>query len=112
MATLATTARPMPTTGLTGSIIRHPLVAYFVLAFTFAWLPVLPLTLSRNAGVGLLPYDLPGMLLNVLFVVASFIGPTLFVGASGGLLVAVALGCSPLRTITLPDLPETQAVAA
>jgi membrane protease YdiL (CAAX protease family) len=67
----------MPTTGLTGSIIRHPLVAYFVLAFTFAWLPVLPLTLSRNAGVGLLPYDLPGMLLNVLFVVASFIGPTL-----------------------------------
>src|ERR671932_2648879 len=77
MATVATTARPVPTPGLKGSIIRHPLVAYVVLAFTLSWLPVLPLTLSRNAGVGLLPYDLPAMLMNVLFIVASFIGPTL-----------------------------------
>ena len=77
MATLATTARPAPTTGLKGSIIRHPLVAYFVLAFTLSWLPVLPLTLSRNAGVNVLPYDLPAILKNVLLVLTTFMGPTL-----------------------------------
>lgn len=38
--------------------------------------------------------------------------PTLFVGASGVLIVAVALACSPLRTLTSAASPETQAAAA
>jgi membrane protease YdiL (CAAX protease family) len=58
-------------------INQHPLVAYFVLAFAFMWIPVLPVTLSRNAGVGLLPYDLPDLLMNVLLVLTTISGPTL-----------------------------------
>jgi MFS family permease len=38
--------------------------------------------------------------------------PTLFLGASGGLIVAVLLALSPLRTITSADTPETQVAAA
>ena len=38
--------------------------------------------------------------------------PTLFLGASGGLIVAVLLALSPLRTITSTDTPETQVAAA
>jgi uncharacterized protein len=55
---------------------RHPLVSYFVLAFALTWALVVPMSLSRNLGVGLLPYDLPDALGMVLFVLASFVGPT------------------------------------
>src|SRR5690349_23054561 len=41
------------------------------------WMPVLPLTLSRNAGVGVLPYDLPDLFKNVLLGLTIFSGPTL-----------------------------------
>jgi membrane protease YdiL (CAAX protease family) len=58
-------------------IIRHPLVAFFVLAFAISWSTVFPLALSRNVGVGLLPYDLPDAVTTALYLVASFIGPSL-----------------------------------
>jgi MFS family permease len=38
--------------------------------------------------------------------------PTLFLGASGGLIVAVLLAFSPLRAITTPDSPEPQSQPA
>jgi membrane protease YdiL (CAAX protease family) len=47
------------------------------MAFAFMWIPVLPLTLSRNAGVGLLPYDLPDLLMNILLALTVVSGPTL-----------------------------------
>src|SRR3712207_6004479 len=58
MSTLKITqpAHSAARSGLGSSIARHPLVAFFILAFIITWLPVLPMTLSRNAGVGLLPY--------------------------------------------------------
>lgn len=37
--------------------------------------------------------------------------PTLFLGASGGLLVAVVLALSPLRAITSPQTPEARVAA-
>jgi uncharacterized protein len=77
MATIITTTRPTTVSPLKRLISARPLVAYFVLAFAFMWIPVLPLTLSRNAGVGLLPYELPSMLMNVLLVLTVFSGPTL-----------------------------------
>ncbi len=58
---------------------RHPLIAFFGLAFAISWSAVLPLALSRNVGVGLLPYDLPDAITTVLYLVASFIGPSLAV---------------------------------
>lgn len=77
MATIVTTARPANSSPLKRLIGAHPLSAYFIMAFAFMWLPVLPLTLSRNAGVGLLPYDLPDLLKNVLLGLTIFSGPTL-----------------------------------
>jgi membrane protease YdiL (CAAX protease family) len=77
MATITTTARPATVAPLKRLISAHPLVAYFVLAFTCMWIPVLPLTLSRNAGIGLLPYDLPSVLMNVLLMLTVISGPTL-----------------------------------
>ena len=77
MATMTTTARPATVSPLKRLISAHPLIAYFVLAFAFMWIPVLPLTLSRNAGIGLLPYDLPSVLMNVLLALTVISGPTL-----------------------------------
>jgi membrane protease YdiL (CAAX protease family) len=57
-------------------IARHPLSAYFALTFALSWGLVLPMTLSRNIGVGLLPYDLPDALGIALYLLASFVGPT------------------------------------
>jgi membrane protease YdiL (CAAX protease family) len=55
---------------------RHPLTAYFVLAFGLMWLFALPLALSRTHGSGLLPYDLTATAGNALYLFATFSGPT------------------------------------
>ncbi len=72
-----TTTHPASAASLKQVIIRHPLVAFFVLAFAISWTPTLPLALSRNMGVGVLPYEVPDALGLVLYLVASFIGPSL-----------------------------------
>lgn len=58
-------------------LARYPLTSYFLLAFIITWLPILPMSFSRNVGIGLLPYDLPDAVVSILYVVASFIGPSL-----------------------------------
>jgi hypothetical protein len=40
------------------ALARHPLVAYFVIAFAFSWLASTPLLLSQD-GAGLLSYRYP-----------------------------------------------------
>jgi len=76
------TTIPVPLRTTTSSPLRrlisdHQLSAYFVLTFVLSWLPVVPLTLSRNGGVGLLPYDLPDGIMQALLVLTIFSGPTL-----------------------------------
>lgn len=39
-------------------IIRHPLIAFFVIAFSGTWIAFLPLVLAQN-GMSLLPYTIP-----------------------------------------------------
>jgi uncharacterized protein len=77
MATITTPARHATVAPLKRLIRAHPLIAYFALAFACMWIPVLPLTFSRNAGIGLLPYDLPDLLMYVLLALTTFSGPTL-----------------------------------
>src|SRR4051812_3110970 len=88
MVTIATTSPEATVSPLKRRIADHPLTAYFILAFVLSWMPILPLTLSRNAGVGLLPYDLPDILMYVLLVLTIFSGPTLaalsVIGATDG----------------------------
>lgn len=49
------TAEPVRTSPTKRLLNRHPLLAYFVLAFLVAWIVWLPLVLSQS-GIGLLPY--------------------------------------------------------
>ncbi len=77
MTAITTTTQPAAASSLKQANIRHPLVAFFVLAFAISWTPTLPLALSRNIGVGILPYEVPDALGLVLYLVASFIGPSL-----------------------------------
>jgi membrane protease YdiL (CAAX protease family) len=76
VTTLTRTApTPAPST-LKRLLARRPLSAYFGLAFALSWALILPMTLSTNLGIGLLPYALPDALGIALFLLASVIGPT------------------------------------
>jgi membrane protease YdiL (CAAX protease family) len=58
--------------GLTGWVRRHPLIAYFVLAYALTWVTTLPLVLSQR-GLGVV--NLPEGLLLILLLLATYIGP-------------------------------------
>ena len=69
-------ARPVTVAGKSGLsdwIKRHPLPAYFGLAFAGAWLFITPILLSQM-GLGLV--TIPDPVLSVLFLLATFMGPT------------------------------------
>ena len=57
-------------------LARHPLVAYFVLAFAGTWLVELPIVLGKD-GLGIFSYSVPLPIYIVLFLICSFTGPTL-----------------------------------
>jgi len=58
--------------GLISWVKRHPLVAYFILAFAGAWVFITPILLSQR-GLGLI--TLPDPLLLILFLLSTFMGP-------------------------------------
>lgn len=62
-----------PVSPLRRMILSHGLVAYFVMAFAFAWLAVSPLLVARYGRVGL-PVDLP---VEPFQIAGAFAGPTL-----------------------------------
>jgi membrane protease YdiL (CAAX protease family) len=75
--TTLTRMAPAPASStLTRLLARHPLIAYFGLSFALSWALILPMTLSTNLGIGLLPYALPDALGLALYILASFVGPT------------------------------------
>jgi uncharacterized protein len=55
-----------------GPLARHPLVAFFVIAYAFSWLIEVPVALAAQ---GLLPLALPTPVIAVAIVAATF-GPT------------------------------------
>ena len=76
MATAAPLQPDAPHRGIKALLARHPLVSFFVMAYTFTWLAAwMPLVLSED-GAGLLPYRWP-LGLYVTIAIASFVGPFL-----------------------------------
>jgi CAAX protease family protein len=98
MSTITTTSPSATSSPLRRLIKRHPLVAFFVLAFAGAWLPFLPLLLSRS-GFGLLPLTLPvGDLipgLPLFTTIFAFTGPTL----AAFIVTAATSGAAGLRQL-------------
>jgi uncharacterized protein len=76
MATFTRTSARQADSGIKRLFVAHPLIAHFVLAFGLMWLFVVPLGLSRSHGSGVLPYDLSEGLGNTLYLLGTFIGPT------------------------------------
>src|SRR5262245_4282712 len=66
-------------------VVRHPLTAFFTLAYAGSWLLEVPLLLSKD-GFGLLPYTPPLVVYAILFLLPTYAGPTL-----GAILVTAAL---------------------
>jgi membrane protease YdiL (CAAX protease family) len=58
--------------GLKAFAKRHPLTAYFTLAFALMWVFVIPIMLSQR-GLGII--SLPDPLIDIFFLVATFSGP-------------------------------------
>lgn len=72
-----TTTNATAKSSFIGWIKRRPLTAYFVFAYALMWMFAVPLAVSRDQGSGLLPFDLSEPIGNVLFLLATFSGPTL-----------------------------------
>ena len=78
MSINTTVSQPAASSALKRLIIRHPLVAYFVIAFAGTWAFLLPFALSRNVnGLGILPFSIPDIALIIAFVLATPAGPAL-----------------------------------
>ena len=77
MSTIATTSQPATSSSLKRLISRHPLIAYFVIAFAGSWAFLLPIALSRNVnGLGILPFR-SDIAFIIAFVLATPAGPAL-----------------------------------
>lgn len=57
MSTTITTSQSAMSSPLKRLIIRHPLLAFFIIAFAGTWIAFLPLLLAQN-GLGLFPYTI------------------------------------------------------
>jgi hypothetical protein len=76
MSTFMRATPVMSSSGIKRLIASHPFIAYFVLAFGLMWLFIVPLGLSHSHGSDMLPYDLSEGLGNALYLLGTFIGPT------------------------------------
>ena len=56
-------------------VSRHPILAYFVLAFLLTWTLELPMLLGKD-GLGILAYHVPMPIYVILFLASSYAGPT------------------------------------
>jgi hypothetical protein len=78
MSTIVTTSQPATSSPLKRLIIRHGLVAFFVIAFAGTWIALLPLVLAQN-GLGLIPYTFPDLIYPPAYwfaILGAILGPT------------------------------------
>jgi uncharacterized protein len=71
-----TTAPAQPASARQGLLVRHPLVAFFVMAYAFSWLVWAPWVLGGD-GAGLLPINISQTASGYLNATAILAGPTL-----------------------------------
>jgi uncharacterized protein len=71
-----TTAPAQPASARQGLLARHPLVAFFVMAYAFSWLVWAPWVLGGD-GAGLLPINISQTASGYLNATAILAGPTL-----------------------------------
>ena len=70
--TTITSVLPVQESGFKAFAKRHPLTAYFALAFALTWVLLIPIMLSQM-GLGII--NLPEPLLFVLFLLSTYSGP-------------------------------------
>ena len=71
-----TTSLPATSPPLKRLIVRHPLVAFFVIAFAGSWIVWLPLVFAQD-GLGVLSYAVPDGVSNLVYTLGIIAGPTL-----------------------------------
>lgn len=77
-ATPATpSATPSFPSSLKGTLARHPIISYFVLAYAGTWLTLAPVVFSRSGTLTFLPYSVPFAVFAILFILSGLTGPTL-----------------------------------
>ncbi len=99
-------------------LVRHPVVAFLVMAFVFSWTIMLPLLLSES-GFGVLPFALPWQVFGSLMSIFGLALPTFLVtvakdGKEGvrGLLGRMLLWRVRLSSHRGPAAPHARHVAA
>lgn len=85
-------AAERPATPRRGLLARHPLTFYFLIAFAFSWVCLMPIALSE-AGAGLLPFEPPQA--AGLLAIVSLLGPIV----SGFIMTAVTDGREGIRSL-------------
>ena len=83
MSTLVATSPFASAAPIKRLLARHPLLAYFVLAFACAWLISLPALLSQN-GFAVLPFALPWVPFQTLGAFAPLLAAFLVTAATDG----------------------------
>jgi membrane protease YdiL (CAAX protease family) len=77
----ATTRHPLPRSPFRRLVARHPVVAFLLMAFVFAWTIMLPLLLSES-GFGVLPFALPWQVFGSLMSIFGLALPAFLVTAA------------------------------
>ena len=78
----ATENQRPPSSPLRGVVARHPVTAFLVMAFTFGWGGMLPLLLSENGPVTVLPIELPWMPFTAILSILGLALPAFLVTAA------------------------------
>src|ERR687894_524617 len=73
---------PNSSSSIRGVVARHPVTAFLVMAFTFGWGGMLPLLLSENGPVTVLPIELPWMPFTAILSILGLALPAFLVTAA------------------------------
>ena len=77
----AATRQPLPRSPFRRLLTRHPVAAFLLMAFVFAWTIMLPLLLSES-GFGVLPFALPWRVFGSLMSIFGLALPAFLVTAA------------------------------